>query len=70
MTPLLPGEPHEPLARAMHQLGVGRKGDRLLLHGRVDDDLLEKSDGFAAPVLVATERLSCTSAASFSSPMR
>ena len=25
----------------MHELGVGREGDRLLLHGRVDDDLLE-----------------------------
>jgi hypothetical protein len=38
------GEPHETFARAMHQLGVGGKG--------------EKSDGFAAPVRVATERLS------------
>ena len=30
---------HQPLARSMHQLGVGRKGDRLGLHRGVDDDL-------------------------------
>ena len=41
----------------MHQLGVGRKGHRLGLNRRVDDDL-EKSAGLAAPVRVATDRLS------------
>jgi hypothetical protein len=35
------GRTDQPLAGPMHQLGVGRKGDRLLLHGRVDDDLPE-----------------------------
>ncbi len=30
---VLLGEAHQPLARAMHELGVGRKGDGLLLHG-------------------------------------
>ena len=33
------GEPHETFARAMQQLGVGGKGDRLLLHGRINDHL-------------------------------
>ena len=33
------GEPYETFARAMHQLGVGGKGDRLLLHGRIDNHL-------------------------------
>jgi hypothetical protein len=32
--------------------------------------ILEKSDGCAAPVFVATDRLSYISAASFSSPIR
>ena len=36
-----PGQPHQPLARLMHQLGVGRKGDRLGLHGGVHNDLGE-----------------------------
>jgi hypothetical protein len=31
---------------------------------------LEKSEGFATPVLVATRGLSCTTAASYSPPMR
>jgi hypothetical protein len=35
------GQPHQPLARPMHQLGVGRKGDRLGLHSGVDNDLGE-----------------------------
>ena len=35
------GQPHQPLARPMHQLGVGRKGHRLGLHSRVDNDLGE-----------------------------
>ena len=35
------GEAHQALACAMHQLGVRRKGNRLLLHGRVDDHLPE-----------------------------
>jgi hypothetical protein len=35
------GEAHEPLACPMHQLGVGREGNRLLLHGRVNDHLPE-----------------------------
>jgi transposase-like protein len=35
------GQPHQPLARPMHQLGVGRKGDRLGLHGGVDNELEE-----------------------------
>jgi len=39
--PVLLGEPHQPLARPMHQLGVGRKRHRLRLHGGVDDHLGE-----------------------------
>ena len=35
----LPGQLDQPLARPMHQLGVGRKGDSLGLNGRVDDHL-------------------------------
>ncbi len=35
------GQLHQPLARPMHQLGVGRKGDRLGLNRRVDDHLGE-----------------------------
>ena len=35
------GQPHQPLARPMHQLGVGRERHRLRLHRRVDDDLGE-----------------------------
>jgi hypothetical protein len=34
-------QPHQPLARPMRQLGVGRKGDRLGLHNSVDNDLGE-----------------------------
>ena len=37
----LPGELHQPLARPMHELGVGRKGDRLGLNCGVDDHLGE-----------------------------
>ena len=36
-----PGQLHQPLARPMHELGVGRKGHRLGLHGGVDDHLGE-----------------------------
>jgi hypothetical protein len=36
---VLLGQPHQPLARPMHQLGVGRERDRLGLHCRVDDHL-------------------------------
>ena len=32
---------HQPLAGCVHQLGVGREGDRLLLHRGVDDDACE-----------------------------
>jgi hypothetical protein len=35
----LSGQLHQPLAGSMHQLGVGRKGDRLRLYGGVDDHL-------------------------------
>ena len=35
------GQPHQPLARPMHELRVGRKGDRLGLHRGVDNDLGE-----------------------------
>src|SRR5215204_5477818 len=35
------GEAHQALACAMHQLGVRREGNRLLLHGSVDDHLPE-----------------------------
>ena len=38
---MLLGEPRQPLARPMHQLGVGRKRHRLRLHGGVDDPLGE-----------------------------
>ena len=34
-------EPHQALSRPVHQLGIGRKGDRLLLHGGVEDHLGE-----------------------------
>ena len=33
------GQPHQPLARPMHQLGVGWERRRLRLRGRVDDHL-------------------------------
>ena len=39
--PVLPGQPDEPLARAMHQPGVGRERHRLGLHRGVDDHLGE-----------------------------
>ncbi len=29
---------HQPLAGCVHQLGVGREGDRLLLHRGIDND--------------------------------
>jgi hypothetical protein len=32
------GEPHQTLARQMHELGAGRERDRLRLNGHVDDD--------------------------------
>jgi hypothetical protein len=32
---------HQPLARPMHQLGVGRKGHGLGLHGRIDNRIGE-----------------------------
>jgi hypothetical protein len=35
---VLLGQAHQALAGPMPQLGVGRKGDRFLLHGCVDDD--------------------------------
>ena len=35
----LPRQLHQPLARPMHELSVGRKGHRLGLHGGVDDHL-------------------------------
>jgi hypothetical protein len=35
------GQTDQPLASPMHQLGVGRERDRLLLHGRVDHHLPE-----------------------------
>ena len=38
---MLLGEAHQPFSGAMHELGVGREGDGLLLHGGVDDDLGE-----------------------------
>ena len=38
---MLFGKPHEALSGAMHQLGVCGEGDRLLLHGRIDDHLGE-----------------------------
>ena len=38
---MLFGEPNQPLARPVHELGVGRKRHRLRLHGRVDDHLRE-----------------------------
>ena len=34
-------EPHQALSRPLHQLGIGREGDRLLLHGGVEDHLGE-----------------------------
>ena len=64
-----PGQPHQPLARPMHELGVGRKGDRLRLNRGIHNDLGEVG-GLAAPVRVATARLSWISATSFSSPIR
>jgi hypothetical protein len=39
--PVSAGQPREPLDRRMQQLGVGREGDGLGLHGRVDRDPLE-----------------------------
>jgi len=33
------GQTDQPLARPVHERGVGRERDCLLLHGRVDDDL-------------------------------
>ena len=39
----LPGQPRQPLARPMHELGVGRKGHRLGLNRRIHNDLGEVS---------------------------
>ena len=55
---VLLGQPHQPLARAMHQFGVGRERHGLGLNRGVDDRPWKKSEGFAAPVRVATFRLS------------
>ena len=38
-------EPHQVLAGPVHQLGVGREGDGLLLHGRVGPRLDRGSPG-------------------------
>ena len=62
-------QPHQPLARPLRQLGVGRKGDRLGCTV-VSTMTLEKSAGLAAPVRVATDRLSWISAARRCSPIR
>jgi hypothetical protein len=35
---VLPCQAHQPFPRAVHQPGVGREGDRLRLHGGVNDD--------------------------------
>jgi hypothetical protein len=51
----------------MHEPGVGREGERLRLHRRVETRL--KSEGLAAQVRVAVARLSWISATSFSSPI-
>lgn len=53
---------------AGHQLGVGRERHPLGQRRRIDDHLA-KSDDLAAPVRVATRRLSWIRATSFSSPM-
>src|SRR5215475_4986908 len=60
---------HQPLARPVEQLGVGRKHHRLRLHRGVDHNTA-RSDGFIASVRVATARLSCSSALSLSCPIR
>lgn len=39
--PVLPRQAVEPLDRCVQQLGVGREGDRLRLHGGIDRDTLE-----------------------------
>jgi hypothetical protein len=59
----------QPLARPMHELGVGRKSTALGCTV-VSTMTMEKSAGFAAPVRAATDRLSWISATSFSSPIR
>src|SRR5215472_9607204 len=62
-------ESHQPLARPVEQLGVGRKHHRLRLTV-VSITTRARSDGFIASVRVATARLSCNSAVSLSSPIR
>src|SRR6516165_11766264 len=57
---------HQPLARPVEQLGVGREHHRLRLHRGVDHNTGE----IGASVRVATARLSCNSALSLSAPIR
>src|ERR1700721_2807887 len=62
-------QPHQPLARPMHQLGS--VGKAIALGCTVVSTMtLEKSVGLAAPVRVATDRLSWISAARRCSPIR
>lgn len=69
------GQPHQPLARPVDELGVGREHDVLRLHGgvgpRTDPGITWRvSAGFIAPVLTARLSLACNSATIRSSPMR
>ena len=64
-----PRQTHQPLAGSMHQPGICREADRLLLHGGIHNDLGEvdrpggaHADGGCKAFL--------PSAANFSSPMR
>ena len=41
MPPVLPRQAVEPLDRRVQQLGIGREGDGLRLHGSIDRDSLE-----------------------------
>jgi hypothetical protein len=60
---------HQPLARTVQQPGIGREGDCLGLHRGVDDDAGEvrRLRRIGAR---GRDRLSCSSAVSFPSPMR
>lgn len=41
LAPVLPRQAVEPLDRRVQQLGIGREGDGLRLHGSIDRDPLE-----------------------------
>lgn len=41
LDPVLPRQTADPLDRRVQQLGIGREGDRLRLHGGIDRDPLE-----------------------------